>query len=254
MITKNDIKYFASLNLKKYRNQEKKFLAEGIKIVLEGIESYYPCELVLVTYEFAENNENLIKKLKRKNIRIELLNSPDFQKISDTKTPQGIIGVFKFDKLVFYPSKEHTNVIVYLDNISDPGNLGTILRTCDWFGVSEVLISPKSSEYLNPKVIRASMGSVFHLTIYEDVDFDLISEIKFNGYKIICSDLEGENLFNFRFPGKCLITLSSESSGPSQEVILLADKVITIPRAGDAESLNVAVAAGIIISRIIEHG
>jgi TrmH family RNA methyltransferase len=254
MITKNDIKYFASLNLKKYRNQEKKFLAEGIKIVTEGIESYYPCELVLVTYEFAENNENLIKKLKRKNIRIELLNSPDFQKISDTKTPQGIIGVFKFEKLIFYPSKEHPNVIIYVDNVSDPGNLGTILRTCDWFGLSEILISPQSSEYLNPKVIRASMGSVFHLTIYDDVDFDVVNKIKSNGYKVICSDLEGENLFNFRFQDKCLITLSSESSGPSKDILSLADKSITIPRVGAAESLNVAVAAGIIISKTIEHG
>lgn len=254
MITKNQIKYFSLLNLKKYRNQEKRFLAEGLKIVLEGIESLYPCELVIVTYEFAENNEDLIKQLKRKNVRIEQINSPDFKKISDTKTPQGIIGVFKFDKLIFYPSKEHPNIIIYVDNISDPGNLGTILRTCNWFGVSEVLISPKSSEYLNPKVIRASMGSVFNLTIYDDVDFDIVRKIKSNGYKIICSDLQGENLFNFKIPQKCLITLSSESLGPSQEIVSIADKFITIPKYGSAESLNVAVAAGIIISKIIEHG
>lgn len=253
MISKNDIKYFASLNQKKYRKQEKRFLAEGVKIVFEGIESYYPCELVLITYEFAENNEDLIKKLKRKNIRVEIINSTDFQKVSDTKTPQGIIGVFKFDKLIFYPSKEHPNVIIYIDNVSDPGNLGSILRTCDWFGISEILISPESSEYLNPKVIRASMGSVFHLTIYDDIDLSIISEIKSQGYKILCSDLEGENLFNFNFPNKCLITLSSESFGPSQEIISLADKFINIPKVGNAESLNVAVAAGIIISKTLER-
>lgn len=250
MITKNDIKYFASLNLKKFRNQEKRFLAEGLKIVLEGIESYYPCELVLVTYEFAENNEAVLKQLKRKNIRLELVNSPDFQKISDTKNPQGIIGIFKFDILSFNPDKEHPKVLVYLDNISDPGNLGTILRTCDWFGITEIMISPNSAEYLNPKVIRASMGSIFHLTIYDDVNFNSITELKSNGYKIICSDLEGEDLVNFSFPNKFVVTLSSESSGPSQEIISIADKFITIPKIGNAESLNVSVAAGIIFSRI----
>lgn len=254
MIKKNDIKYFASLNLKKYRNQEKKFLAEGIKIVVEGIESYYPCELLLVTYEFAENNEDLIKKLKRKNIRIELLNSPDFQKISDTKTPQGIIGIFKFDKFYFHLDKKHSNNLVYIDNISDPGNLGTILRTCDWFGISEVLISPKSADYLNPKAIRASMGSIFHLTVYDDVELDTIIKIKLKDYKVICSDLEGDNLFDSIFPEKFIITLSSESSGPSQELVSVADKFITITKYGKVESLNVAVAAGIIISKIIEHG
>jgi TrmH family RNA methyltransferase len=98
------------------------------------------------------------------------------------------------------------------------------------------------------------MGSVFHLTIYDDVDFDVVNKIKSNGYKVICSDLEGENLFNFRFQDKCLITLSSESSGPSKDILSLADKSITIPRVGAAESLNVAVAAGIIISKTIEHG
>lgn len=254
MISKNDLKYFASLNQKKYRNQEKRFLAEGVKIVLEGIESYYPCELVLVTYEFAENNESLIKQLKRKNIKTELVNSPDFQKISDTKTPQGIIGVFKFDKFYFHLDKKHSSNLVYIDNISDPGNLGTILRTCDWFGISEVLISPESAEYLNPKVIRASMGSIFHLTVYDDVELDTIIKIKSKGYKVICSDLEGDNLFDFIFPEKFILTLSSESSGPSQELVSAADRFVTIPKSGNAESLNVAVAAGIIMSKMINRG
>ncbi len=250
MISKNDIKLFASLNQKKYRKQEKKFLAEGVKIVLEGIESYYPCEMVLVSYEFYENNEEIIEQLVRKIIRIELVKSLDFQNLSDTKNPQGIIGVFKYDKLNFSSAQKHPNVLIYADNVSDPGNLGTILRTCDWFGINEILISPNSAEYLNPKVIRSSMGSVFHLTIYDDVEINLITEMKSKGYKIICSDIDGENFFNFKFPNKCIITLSSESAGPSQEIISISDKFVTIPKAGNAESLNVAVAAGIILSRI----
>jgi TrmH family RNA methyltransferase len=250
MISKNDIKYFASLNQKKFRKQEKRFLAEGLKIVLEGIESYYPAELILATYEFAESNQKTIKLLKRKNLRTELLSSQDFQKLSDTKNPQGIIGVFRFDKLNFSTVKELPKVLVYIDNVSDPGNLGTILRNCDWFGVNEVLISTNSAEFLNPKVIRASMGSVFHLTVYDDVDFNSLFELKSKGYKIICSDLEGENISEIKFPDKFIITLSSESLGPSEEIVRAADKFITIPKFGNAESLNVAVASGIILSRI----
>lgn len=249
MISKNDIKYFSSLNQKKYRNLEKKFLVEGIKILFEGIDSFYPCELVLVTYQFAENNEDIIKQLKRRNLKIEFLNVSDFEKIADTKNPQGIIGIFKFDKLIFNPLKEHSDNLIFIDNVSDPGNLGTILRTCDWFGFNEVLISPNSAEFLNPKVIRASMGSVFHLTIYDDVDYSILDEIKKNKYKIICSDIDGDDLFSFTFPKKFILTFSSESSGPSQEILSIADKFITIPKFGEAESLNVAVACGIIISR-----
>jgi len=250
MISKNDIKYFASLNQKKFRKQEKRFLAEGIKTVLEGIESYYPVDLILVTHEFAENNKETLKVLKRKNLRTELINSQDFQKISDTKNPQGIIGLFRFDKLNFSTVKELPKILVYIDNVSDPGNLGTILRNCDWFGINEILISTNSAEFLNPKVIRASMGSVFHLTVYDDVDFNLLFELKSKGYKILCSDLEGENISELKFPDKFIITLSSESLGPSEEIVRAADKFVTIPKFGNAESLNVAVASGIILSRI----
>ena len=251
MISKNEIKYFVSLNQKKYRLSEKKFLAEGLKIVLDGLESIFPCEVVLITYEFAENNDVLIKQLKRNNVRIEITNSIDFQKLSDTKNPQGIIGVFRYDVLIFSPSQMHPNILVFIDNVSDPGNLGTILRACDWFGISEVLISPQSSEYLNPKVIRASMGSVFHLMVYDDVDYKILNEMKKQNYQIICSDIEGEDIFNFNFPTKYILTFSSESSGPSQQLISLVDKFITIPKKGNAESLNVSVAAGIILSRTI---
>lgn len=250
MISKSDIKYFSSLNQKKYRKKENRFLAEGLKIVLEGIKSKYECEVILVTYEFADKQSDVIKYLKKENLAIELINFHDFQKISDTKTPQGIIGVFKYEALNFSMNKNHSNLLVYFDNISDPGNLGTIIRTCHWFDIKEILISPNSSEFLNPKVVRASMGSIFHLKIYDDVEINVLKEIKSSGYKIICSDLRGENIFNFKFPERFVITLSSESAGPSEELVSLADKSVTIPKFGNAESLNVSVAAGIILSRI----
>lgn len=248
MITRNEIKYFASLNQKKFRRQENKFLAEGEKIVIEGINAKYPCEIVLTTDEFFKSNTELIRSIKQRQIRIETVKNQDFEKLSDTKSPQGIAAVFENRKLKFdtnIAAKE--NLIVYLDNISDPGNAGTIIRTCDWFGVKNVLFSTSSAEYLNPKVIRASMGSIFHLNLFYAENEDL-TEFKNRGFKVICTDINGVSVFNHKKPEKIILVLSSESTGPSTEIINLADERITIPGKGKAESLNVASAAAIILA------
>ena len=157
MISKNELKYFSSLLIKKFRQQEKKFIVEGLKTVEEGLNSSYKCDVVFVTPAFIDSFPEVINILKKKTERILEIKSIDFQKISDTKSPQGIAAVFNknYPKKNFKELKE--KLIVLIDNISDPGNLGTILRTCDWFGVYNVLISDQSVEYLNPKVIRASM-------------------------------------------------------------------------------------------------
>lgn len=252
MITKNELKYFASLNQKKNRRVEKKFLAEGEKIVLEGINAKYPCQVVLMTGEFFNNNEDVLNLIKKRQIRLEIIKTLEFEKLSDTKSPQGIIAVFemrneKFDSSLV--SKQ--SLIVYLDNISDPGNTGTILRTCDWFGVKTALISSTSAEYLNPKVIRSSMGSVFHLNILENGE-KYLKELKTNGYKIISSDLNGKNVFDFKIPEKAVLVLSNESTGPSRNISEMNDEKITIPGQGKAESLNVASAAAIMIAQLTQ--
>ncbi|MGQ9644457.1 MAG: TrmH family RNA methyltransferase, partial [Ignavibacterium sp.] len=200
MITRNELKYYSSLSQKKFRESESKFIVEGIKNVNEGLNSHFDCEIVLTTFEFAELNKKFLSEIKKKKIRIEVLRSQDFARISETKSPQGIAAVFRYAKLKFYPEKSESNVLVYLDNISDPGNLGTIIRTCDWFGINEILISKFSVDYLNPKAIRASMGSIFHLYIFEEVEPALLEGLKLNNYKIICSDLDGKNIFEYNFP------------------------------------------------------
>lgn len=250
MITKNELKYFASLKQKKQRKQENKFLAEGEKIVLEGINAKHPCELVLMTSEFFNRNENLTGVIKKRQIRIEIVKNNELEKLSDTKTPQGIIAFFESRKLEFdLKSFEKDPLIVFLDNISDPGNVGTILRTCDWFGIKSVLLSKNSAEYLNPKVVRSSMGSIFHLSILENAD-KYLQLLKEKGFKLICSDLDGKNIFKFNTPGKSVLVLSNESSGPSSEILMMADEKVTIPGKGNAESLNVASAAAIILAQL----
>lgn len=250
MITKNELKYFNSLNQKKYRRLEKKFLAEGEKIVEEGIHANYSCEIVFITNEFYLNNPELIKLAKQQHIRLEIIKNQELEKITDTKSPQGIAAVFESRENKFELKKlVNENLIVYLDNISDPGNAGTIIRTCDWFGIKNILISSNSSEYLNSKVVRSSMGSIFHVNIFDSAEKYLM-ECKNNGFKIICSDLNGKSIYNFKKSGKSVLVLSSESAGPSPEILKITDERITIPGKGKAESLNVASAAAIILAEL----
>ncbi len=251
MITKNELKYFVSLHQKKHRRQENKFLVEGEKIVKEGILSKYACEVAFMTNEFFSNNEELIKFIKQRQIKIEIIKNQEFEKLSDTKSPQGIAAVFINKRRKFILREfENENVLVYLDNISDPGNVGSILRSCDWFGIKNVFISINSAEYLNPKVIRSSMGSIFHLNIFEDFDFEELAVFKQNGFKILCTDLNGKSIFSLIKPGKSIIVFSNESTGPSSDVLNFADEKITIPGSGKAESLNVASAAAVILAQL----
>jgi len=135
-----------------------------------------------------------------------------------------------------------------LDNISDPGNLGTILRNCDWFGIKNILLSDSIVDYTNPKVIRSSMGSVFHVNIFEEVKTESLMKLKEKGYEILCADVEGENIFTYRSDLKKILVLSSESHGPSNHIEKLSDKKICIPKIGNAESLNVASASAVLLA------
>lgn len=250
MISKNELKYFSSLLVKKFRQQEEKFIVEGLKTVEEGLNSTYKCEVVFVTPAFMDSFPDVITILKKKANRVLELKSIDFQKISDTKSPQGIAAVFSKN----YPKKNLNDLkdklIVLIDNISDPGNLGTIIRTCDWFGLYNILITDQSVEYLNPKVIRATMGSLFHLNIYDEIYENDLANLKSNGYQIVCADIKGKNIFLYKTNKKTLITFSNESIGPSEMIKNLSDDFITIPGKGRAESLNVSSAASIVISRL----
>lgn len=251
MITRNELKYYSSLSQKKFRESESKFIVEGLKNVEEGLNSHFNCEIILTTFEFAEQYKSISNEARKKKIRFETIRSQDFIRISETKSPQGIAAVFKYAKLNFYPEKTDSKILVYLDNISDPGNLGTIIRTCDWFGINEILISRYSVDYLNPKAIRASMGSIFHLYIFEELDSEVLIDLQNRNYKIICADLDGKSLFEYHFPEKFVLVFSNEAAGPSESVKKTADDILTIPKFGNAESLNVAIASGIILSKAL---
>jgi TrmH family RNA methyltransferase len=247
MISKNKLQYYSALVRKKDRVIHKKFIAEGLKTIEEGLNSSCSCEVVLVTTEY----ENTYAEFPRKyDVPIETVNENDFHKLTDTVTPQRIAAVFN------YPPEKDINkiksgLIVCLENIADPGNLGTIMRNCDWFGVTDVVLSKYCADLFSPKTVRSSVGSIFHLNIYDETDLSTFLEnYKKKGYNVLCADTEGEDLNALKAEGNNILILGSEAHGPSVDVLRLSDHRITIPRYGKAESLNVASASAVLLSRL----
>jgi len=247
MITRNELKYYSSLLQKKFRSTENKFLVDGKKVVLEGLQSRFECEIIFITPKFSEEEKEYLNRIKSLNARIEILKSIDFKRITDTLSPEGIAAVFINHKKRPEITSIKDALIVYLEDITDPGNLGTIIRNCDWFGIKNIFLSKTSAEVFNPKVIRASMGSVFHINIFEDVSLEEITSLKKSGYQFVCSDLKGENLYEFKRNEKTVLFLANETHGPSNELLSISDKIISIPGKGKAESLNVASACAVIL-------
>lgn len=247
MLSKNELKYYSSLLRKKIRDDENKFIVEGKKIVSDGLNSNYHCEIIITTTDFYNKEENLFKEF-NSITRIEIIKNSELAKLSDTVNPQGIVAVFKIPDLKTFSPNVH--IIVCLDNVSDPGNTGTILRNCDWFGIQNVLLTRNCADIYNPKVIRASMGSLFHLEIQKNAGFDKLKKLKEEGYKIISTGLKGNDIFSFKFPDKFILIFSNEANGSSPDITNMSDETITIPKFGNAESLNVASASAIVLSQI----
>jgi TrmH family RNA methyltransferase len=247
MISKNKLKFYSALVRKKDRDIHKKFIAEGLKTIEEGLNSTYKCEVVFITTEYENKNEQFPRKY---DVPIETVNEEDFAILTDTVTPQGIAAVFN------YPAAKDVNkiksrLVVCLENIADPGNLGTMIRNCDWFGVTDVVLSKNCSDPLSPKTVRSSMGSIFHVNIYDETDLNtFLEDYKVKGYKVLCADMVGEDLYTFKPGENNIVILSSEAHGPSVDVLRLSDHRITIPRYGKGESLNVASALAVILSRL----
>ena len=250
MISKNELKYFSGLLKKKFREKDKKFIAEGERIVEEGLRSNFKCEKIIVTHEFYEKKHNHLDELVTNQDILAIIKYQEFKKISDTINSQGIIAVFHIPLKGTQPEQIKTNLVVCLENISDPGNVGTILRNCDWFGINEIILTKGCAEIYNPKTIRASMGAIFHLNIIDEKDTNYLLSLKVKDYKFLTADLKGENIYNFKFPVKSVIAFANEASGPSPELLKISDSLITIPKYGDAESLNVASASAVILSHL----
>ncbi|MCC7431759.1 RNA methyltransferase [bacterium] len=244
MLTKNEQSQIKQLHQKKFRKQNDLFLVEGKKCCSELLKSDYEIEF------FVKTGSCFFPELKdfQKTIRFEEVREHIFQSLSTHETPEGILAVAKVPQnkpTDFFLQK---NLILALDGISDPGNLGTILRTADWFGVSEILLTKTCVNHLNPKVVRASMGAVFRENFLE-IDFETLKTFKQNGFSIVGSSLseKSRNLQNFALDEKTILFLGSEAHGISKECEKLCDNFVKIESFGSSESLNVGVATGILL-------
>jgi TrmH family RNA methyltransferase len=258
MITKKELNYFASLLKKKHRFEENKFLVEGKRIVAEGLSSSYwlkKLEIVFVTNEFMEKESgwlnSFFKEKKNKN-KIKIIKDSELKKLSDTVNPQGITAVFKMAETG--KNAVRGNKLILLDNISDPGNVGTIIRNCDWFGANEIILGEGCADIYNPKTIRASAGSIFHIKFFNKANhIEFLQELRSLDYKIITADLNGKSIYSFNKPEKFALVFSNEVNGPSNEVLKITDEIIAVPKKGLAESLNVSSASAVILSELFKN-
>jgi len=253
-MTKSELKSLKQLHLKKYRDEQKFFLVEGKRSVVEAIKEKCDIDLILICNELAEKEKELIRQIEKNMIRFEIIPYNEIQRISDVENSQGIIAKIKFlnyDESQIFNKKNEKKRIIFLENISDPGNMGTIIRTADWFNIDSVIICGDSVDIYNPKVVRSTMGSLFHVPIFvfDDVQ-KTIKKLKDSGYTIYASDLKGESYNKVSYSIKSVIVFGNEAHGISETIKKYADKLITIKGKGKAESLNVAVSVGIVISQI----
>ncbi len=256
-LTSAQKKFVQKLLLKKYRGQEGKFIVEGPHLVGEALDSSWRVDDIIMAPSFGSNPHapKILKRAASKRVRIMETSDSFFRKISDTVASQGIVAVVRESVSGvgdFWLRNEGDAVLVALDGITDPGNVGTIIRSCDWFGVGAVLLGRGTVELYNPKTLRSTMGSIFHLPIYTDVDLESgLSEAKKSGFRVIAAVSSGGAGLKKQFhSGKMLIVFGNEAHGIRPALQEMADEEVTIPRFGRAESLNVAVSAGIILSSV----
>lgn len=236
MVSKSQIKLITSLHQKKYRVKTGLFIAEGIKVINEYAEAGFKLYLL-----FATDPE----PFKKVSGNIELITDPELKKISRLNTPNTGVAIF------YIPENTpitYDALLVALDGVNDPGNLGTIIRLCDWFGVTHLVCSENTVDCYNPKVIQATMGSLSRVNIvYRNLP-EFLSTAQLPTFAAM---MHGENVYTSNLPVKGILVMGNEANGITEEVQKLIQHSITIPRFGDlqqTESLNVATATAILLS------
>jgi len=236
MVSKNQIKLITSLQQKKFRKEHKLFFAEGKKVIQELLHSNFSLEYLFST---AAVFPGIDPK------KILTISETELKKISALTTPNDCLAVFK------QPESKSINpsgLIVALDDIRDPGNLGTIIRLCDWFGITELICSEETADIYNPKVVQATMGSIARVNVnYVNLE-KFINETQL---PVFGTFMDGENIYKSSLPKEGIIIMGNEANGISPEIEKVVKNRLTIPRFGDlqqTESLNVATATAIILS------
>jgi TrmH family RNA methyltransferase len=253
------IKEVASLSHKKYRDNLGKFLAEGVRLVEECEKSGWPVECCLYTEAAATRarTQQLIKKLAAAGCQLAVVPETIYNKISDTEQPQGIMAVLKKRQSTVESmiTGSRLPLLVVLDGIQDPGNAGTIIRTADAAGCTGVIILKGSTDIYAGKTVRSAMGSLFHIPVAEGItSSELISALAANRVSLLATSLHKSVIYyQARFDRPLAIVLGNEGQGVCAELLEAADACLTIPIVGQAESLNVAVAAGVVLYEAVRQ-
>lgn len=246
MLGKSKVKYIQSLGQKKHRDESGLFIAEGPKIVAElleampgQIEAIYALPAWLKMHGSTHSNVEVIE-----------VGEHELAKVSQLQTPNQVLAVVrKFERR--QPLDPKGSITLALDTIQDPGNMGTMIRLADWFGVLQIVCSMDSADIYNPKVVQSTMGSIARVPVYNvDLPFWLQQQTHM---RIYATALDGQDVTSMKKIKEGIIVIGNESKGISDAVMSFANVRITIPRKGAAESLNAAVAAGIVLAQVIAN-
>jgi TrmH family RNA methyltransferase len=237
MVTKSELKYIQSLSDKKVRLETGCFIAEGVKLVGEMIATGYPLKAVYALDSWESPDPS---------IEVTRIEAFELEKMSMLQTPNQVLAVAMMPQ-----KKEVLNwggpLTIVLDGIQDPGNMGTIIRTADWFGITQIVASEDTVDVYNPKVIGATMGSFMRVSVTYKNLADWMPTVKLPVYGAL---LEGENVFTIKTPQKGLLVIGSEGKGIRENILEFITHPVTIPKTGGAESLNAGIAAGIIVAQL----
>ena len=252
MISKNKIKLLKSLQIKKYRQKYNKAILEGKRLIEESMTGGANIQEIWCTNEFLNNtnNHNFINKIKKLNLPLDRIEQDDLALISSTENSQGVFAEININ---YYENNSLLNLndhLIILNSISDPGNLGTILRTAAWYGIKSIIMTENTIDPYNLKCLRSGVGAQFFFNklVMANND-DIISFLKNKNYTIYCADLKGTEISQIETSKKWALILGSEAHGLDTDFDNF-DK-ITINQIGTIESLNVAVACGIILNKLL---
>ena len=246
MLVKSKIKYIQSLSQKKLRQERGVFVAEGPKLIAELLNSgNTEIEEIFATQQWINENPHWAQTLAGK---VTTITQDDLTRISFLQTPNQVAGTFLQPR---FPALDpRRKVSLMLDTIQDPGNLGTIIRCADWFGITQVICSHDCADAFNPKVVQSSMGSICRVQVaYEELSSFLHEH---SAFPLYAATLEGSDITQHEKISEGFILIGNESRGIGPHLLALPHHAITIPRKGNAESLNAAVAAGIILSHLLD--
>lgn len=249
MVSKSQISFIKSLHQKKSRHEHRLFIAEGVKLVTEILSSDFTVYAIYATKALLDQHPSFEANVS-KNIEIHIVSVTEMERISALSTPPEVLIIAKIPETdperLFVKTFYQQDLVLMADDIRDPGNLGTLIRIADWFGIKRIVCSEETVEVYNPKVVQSTMGSLVRVEVlYADLK-KVLNEVK--GIPVYGALLEGRSIYGESLQAEGVLLLGNESHGISNDLIPFITHPVSIPRFGGAESLNVAIAAAVMCS------